>query len=77
MLLFGAQLLLNLAWSFLFFGARSPGLALIDIAALWLAIAAMIFAYAFRSRLAAYLTVPYLAWVSFAMALNAAVFMLN
>ena len=77
MLLFGAQLLLNLAWSFLFFGARSPGLALIDIAVLWLAIAAMIFAYAFRSRLAAYLTVPYLAWVSFAMALNAAVFMLN
>ncbi len=77
LLLFGAQLLLNLAWSFLFFGARSPGLALIDIAVLWLAIAAMIFAYAFRSRLAAYLTVPYLAWVSFAMALNAAVFMLN
>ncbi len=77
MVLFGAQLLLNLAWSFLFFGARSPGLALIDIAVLWIAIAAMIFAYAFRSRLAAYLMVPYLAWVSFAMALNAAVFMLN
>lgn len=77
MLLFGAQLLLNLAWSFLFFGARSPGLALIDIAALWIAIAAMIFAYAFRSRLAAFLMVPYLAWVSFAMALNAAIFMLN
>lgn len=77
MLLFGAQLLLNLAWSFLFFGARSPGLALIDIAALWVAIAAMIFAYAFRSRLAAFLMVPYLAWVSFAMALNAAIFMLN
>lgn len=77
LLLFGAQLLLNLAWSFLFFGARSPGLALIDIVAMWIAIAATIFAFAFRSRLAAFLMVPYLAWVSFAAALNAAIFMLN
>lgn len=77
MLLFAAQLLLNLAWSFLFFGARSPGLGLLDIIALWIAIAAMIFAYSFKSRVAAFLMVPYLAWVSFATALNAAVFMLN
>lgn len=77
MMLFGAQLLLNLAWSFLFFGARSPGLALVDIIALWIAIAAMIFAYALKNRLAAFLMVPYLAWVSFATALNAAIFMLN
>lgn len=77
LLLFGAQLLLNLAWSFLFFGARSPGLGLIDIVLLWLAIAATIFAFSLRSRLAAYLMVPYLCWVSFATALNAAIFVLN
>ena len=75
--LFGAQLLLNLAWSFLFFGARSPGLGLVDIVALWLAIAATIFAFAQLSRGAALLLVPYLAWVSFAMALNAKIFLLN
>lgn len=77
MLLFGAQLLLNLAWSFLFFGARSPGLGLLDIVPLWIAIAATIFAFSFRSRVAAFLMVPYLAWVSFATALNAAIYMLN
>jgi translocator protein len=75
--LFFAQLLLNFAWSVLFFGARSPGLGLIDVAAMWLAIAATIFAFAFKSRLAAFLMVPYLCWVSFAAALNAAIFMLN
>lgn len=77
MILFGAQLLLNLAWSFLFFGARSPVLGLIDIVALWLAIAATIFAFAMRSRLAAFLMLPYLCWVSFATALNASIWMLN
>jgi translocator protein len=77
MLLFFGQLLLNLAWSFLFFGARSPGLGLIDIIAMWIAIAATIFVFAFRSRLAAFLLVPYLCWVSYATALNAAIFMMN
>jgi translocator protein len=77
LMLFGGQLLLNLAWSFLFFGARSPGLALLDIGALWLAIAATIFAFAFKSRIAAYLMVPYLCWVSFASALNASIWSLN
>jgi translocator protein len=77
LILFCAQLALNLAWSFLFFGARSPGLGLIDVIAMWLAIAATIFAFSFKSRLAAFLMVPYLCWVSFATALNAAIFMLN
>jgi translocator protein len=77
LLLWGAQLLLNFAWSFLFFGARSPGLGLIDIIAMWIAIAATIFAFSFKSRLAAFLMVPYLCWVSFALALNAAIFMMN
>ena len=77
MILFFAQLLLNFAWSVLFFGARSPGLGLIDVTAMWLAIAATIFAFAMKSRLAAFLMVPYLCWVSFAGALNAAIFMMN
>ena len=77
LILFFGQLLLNLAWSVLFFGARSPGFGLIDVTAMWLAIAATIFAFAFRSRLAAFLMVPYLCWVSFAAALNASIFMLN
>lgn len=45
--------------------------------AMWLAIAATIFAFAMKSRLAAFLMVPYLCWVSFAGALNAAIFMMN
>jgi translocator protein len=77
LLLWAGQLLLNFAWSFLFFGARSPGLGLIDIVALWLAIAATLFAFSFKSRLAAALMLPYLCWVSFALALNASIFLLN
>jgi translocator protein len=77
MILFGAQLLLNLAWPFLFFGARLPGLGLVEIVMLWLAVAATIFAFALHSRVAAFLMVPYLCWVSFATALNAAIWMLN
>jgi translocator protein len=77
LILFFAQLLLNFAWSILFFGARSPGLGLIDVTAMWLAIAATIFAFALKSRTAAFLMVPYLCWVSFAAALNAAIFMMN
>ena len=77
LMLWAGQLALNFAWSFLFFGARSPGLGLIDIIAMWIAIAATIFAFAFKSRLAAFLMVPYLCWVSFALALNAAIFMMN
>lgn len=77
LILFWAQLALNLAWSFLFFGARSPILGLLDIILLWIAIAATIFAFALHSRKAAFLLVPYLAWVSFATALNSAIYLLN
>lgn len=77
MLAFAAQLALNLVWSLLFFGARSPGLALIDIALLWLAIVVTIVMFARARPLAGWLMVPYLAWVSFAAALNAAIWRLN
>lgn len=68
--LFGLQLALNLAWSYAFFGLRSPAAGAAVIVALWLAIVATVAAFARRSRLAATLLVPYLAWVTFAAALN-------
>jgi translocator protein len=71
------QLSLNLAWTLLFFGLRRPGWALIEIAALWLAIAVTIREFARRHRFAAALLVPYLAWVTYAMGLNAAIWLRN
>ena len=65
-----AQLIFNALWSYLFFGVRRMGWALIDIAALWLAIAAFIVLAWPVSPFAAMLFVPYLIWVSIAAALN-------
>ena len=75
--LFAAQLLLNAAWSGLFFGRRRPGVAFADLVLLWLAIAATAWAFAPVSPLAALLLLPYLAWVGFAGALNLAVWRRN
>lgn len=77
LLLYALQLLLNAGWSLLFFGFRSPGLALADIALLWLAIAATLCAFARIRGWAALLLAPYLAWVSFAAALNLAIWLMN
>ena len=71
------QLVLNAAWSPAFFGLRRPDLGLIVIAALWLAIASTVAAFAAVSATAAWLMVPYLVWVSFATALNFAIWRLN
>lgn len=75
--LFAVQLALNLGWSFVFFGLRRPGLAAIEIILLWLAIAATTLAFCSRSKPAAGLMVPYLAWTTFAAALNLAIWRLN
>jgi tryptophan-rich sensory protein len=74
---YGAQLALNLLWSFLFFGARQVGLALVDIAALLGAIVLTIALFARLDRMAAALLLPYAAWVAFAAALNFAIWRLN
>lgn len=74
---FFVQLALNLAWPFLFFGLRSPGLGLAGILALWLMLALTTHAFFGRDRIAGWLMLPYLAWVSFAAALNAAIWWLN
>jgi len=67
---FVIQLVLNGAWSWLFFGCQAVTAALIEIGVLWLSIVAMGFAFARHSRFAGTLLLPYLAWVSFATYLN-------
>jgi tryptophan-rich sensory protein len=69
--LYGTQLLLNFAWTALFFGAQRPGLALVDILALLVGIVATAISFRPVSRLAALLLVPYAAWAAFAASLNA------
>ena len=75
--LFFLQLLLNVLWSIFFFGAREIGLALADLALLWFAILATIANFARVSRVAAWLLVPYILWVSFAVYLNYSLWILN
>ncbi len=74
---FLVQIFLNGLWSFAFFGWRSPGAGLVVIAALWLAIVATILAFARLDRTAAWLLAPYLAWTTFASALNIGIYLLN
>jgi translocator protein len=77
LVVFGAQLVLNTLWSFLFFGAQRPGVALVEILLLWGAILWTIILFGRRSRTAAMLLYPYIAWVSFATVLNVAIWWLN
>jgi tryptophan-rich sensory protein len=74
---FGVQLFLNFLWSGLFFGLRSPELALIDIMALWFAIGGTVVSFWQVDKFAALLLIPYWAWVTFAAVLNAAIRVLN
>jgi tryptophan-rich sensory protein len=75
--LFLAQLALNLLWSFLFFGAHSPILGLVDIIPQLLLIAATIFAFWPLDRMAAVCLIPLVAWVGFATILNFEIWRLN
>lgn len=77
LVLFIIQLVLNMVWSGLFFGLRSPGFALIEIVCLWCAILATTIAFWRRSVAAGWLMLAYLAWVSFAAALNLGMWNLN
>ncbi len=74
---FALQLVLNAAWTPLFFGLQRTDLGLIDIVLVWAAIVATIALFAPISAAAAALMVPYLAWVTFATALNFEVWRLN
>lgn len=77
LLIFGAQLFLNLLWSALFFGLQSPLFAFIEIIILWAFILLAIINFYPLSRPAAYLLVPYILWVSFAAVLNFSIMRLN
>jgi tryptophan-rich sensory protein len=75
--LFLLQWLLNVLWTPLFFGLHRPGLAFAEIILLWLAIAATLVSFWRVRQVAGILLVPYLAWVSFAAALNFTIWRLN
>lgn len=75
--IFGVQLLLNTLWSIIFFGFQNPGLALLEI---YLLLAAIIYTkilFCRIDKLAGYLLIPYIAWVSFASVLNFFIWQLN
>ncbi len=74
---YAAQLALNAIWTPIFFGFGRYGLALADIIVLWLLIGATIWLFRPISRQAALLLLPYWAWVTFATALNYAIWHAN
>lgn len=75
--LFFFQLGLNVLWPFLFFGLKEPLLALFGMGALFAAILATIWQFWGVSKSAAYLLLPYAAWVAFAAYLNYAIWSVN
>lgn len=75
--LYGVQLALNAAWTPIVFGAHALGWGLLTIAALWIAILATLLSFRRVTGTAGLLLVPYLAWVTFATALNFALWRLN
>lgn len=75
--IFAFQFFLNLLWSLLFFGLESPLLGMVCIVALWLSIAMNIIYFYRISKPAAYFLIPYICWVTIAMALNIGVVLLN
>ena len=75
--LFGIQLALNLAWSWIFFHKHAIGSAAAEVAVLWCAIGATTFVFSRVSITAAWLMTPYWAWVTFASILNVSIWRLN
>lgn len=77
LLFFVIQLALNALWSYLFFGLQNPLLALVEIVLLWLMIYETYNQFSKIDKIASYLFIPYLAWVGFALILNANIWWLN
>lgn len=77
LIVFAVQLALNALWSYLFFGLHNPMLAGLEIIVLWLMIYETYIQFAKINKIAGYLLLPYLAWVSFAAVLNASIWWLN
>lgn len=74
---FAVQLVLNGAWSILFFGLRSPGMAMAEIVVLWVAISVTCWLFWRVVPAAGALLLPYLGWVTFAAVLNVSIWSLN
>ncbi len=72
-----AQLIVNFFWPLFFFNVRAYGFSLAWLILLWVLVAWMIFTFKKVSPMAAYLQIPYLLWLSFAIYLNAGVLYLN
>ena len=77
LVLWSVQLGLNATWTPVFFGLRAPGLALVNIVLLWFALVGTVIAFFSRRPLAGVLLIPYLSWVTFATALNFAIWHQN
>jgi translocator protein len=77
LVIFGAQLVLNFSWTFIFFHFRQPGWAFFEIVLVWIAVLAMILFFYRISKTAALLQIPYILWVSFASVLNGMIWWLN
>lgn len=75
--IFFTQLVLNSLWSIIFFGLHSPLFAFIEILFLLAFIVLTVIKFKALSKLAAYLLLPYLLWVTFASTLNLAIVLLN
>ena len=75
--IFAVQLVLNVLWSLVFFGLHSPVMGFLIIVPLWIAIFLTIKEFYKISKVASYLLVPYILWVSFASVLNAFIWFLN
>jgi translocator protein len=77
LVVFVLQLVLNVLWSVVFFGAHQILGAVLVIAILWVLILVTILLFSRISKAAAYLLVPYILWVSFAAVLNISLYVLN
>lgn len=77
LLLYLLQLAANFVWSILFFNFQAYGFAFFWILLLWVLILLMIISFFAADKIAAYLQIPYLLWVTFAAYLNYMVWMLN
>jgi tryptophan-rich sensory protein len=75
--LFAVQLVLNAAWSPVFFGAHAIRWALVVLTVLWCAAVATAVAFFRVDRTAGAVLVPYLAWITFALVLNATIVAMN
>lgn len=77
LVMFAAQLLLNMLWSILFFALQNPLLAMLEIVILFLVVYETYHKFKTISKTAGYLLIPYMVWVGFAMILNISIWYLN